>query len=91
MRLLSDSDISDSFRNVVCVSEEEGEGCLELGSGLAPSDLELDSIAVAWNPGKKPEIEGDNAVFRELRCLSLNPWEVRMGMELQVNLNLGMG
>ena len=44
MRLLSDSDESECSRNVVCVSDEERKGCLELGSGLTPSFLELDSI-----------------------------------------------
>ena len=71
MRLLSDSYVSESSRNVVCISDEERGGCLESGSGLAPSDPELDSIVVAQsqtNPRKEPKLEGcDDAALKELQ------------------------
>ena len=68
--LLLDSDESDCSRNVVCLSKDKG--CLESGSGFALSDPELDSIAVAWsqnNPRKEPEMESEDAVFKELQEL----------------------
>ena len=76
MRLLSDSDGNDSSRNVVCLFKGEGEGCLELGSGLALSDPEVDSTAAARsqiNPGKEPEVESGDAAFRELQELLSEP------------------
>ena len=68
--LLLDSDESACSRNVVCLSKDKG--CLESGSGFALSDPELDSIAVAWsqnNPRKEPEMESEDAVFKELQEL----------------------
>ena len=44
--MLSDSEESESSRNVVCVSDEERAGSLEPGSGLTQSILELDSIVM---------------------------------------------
>ena len=74
VRLLSDSDESEPSKSVVCVSTDES--CHKLGSGLAPSHPELDSIATARsqiNPREDPEEENKDSVYRELQELLYKP------------------
>ena len=46
VRLFSDSDEGENTRKEVFVSDSERVGTLELGLGLTPSALELDSIVM---------------------------------------------
>ena len=69
VRLLSDSDESESSRNVVCVSDEDRAGSLEPGSGLTPSVPELDSIVTVQsqiNLREVQEPESSKSVMRNI-------------------------
>ena len=50
VRVLSDSEMSDSARRVVCISADEERD--DAGSGPTPSVLELVSIVTAWSLAK---------------------------------------
>ena len=50
VRVLSDSEMSDSARRVVCISADEERD--DAGSGPTPSVLEIVSIVTAWSLAK---------------------------------------
>ena len=72
IRLLSDSEVSDSARRVECVSDDEEREYV--GSDPSPSVLELVSIVAARSLGKPCEEEGEDfAIYRELQELLDEP------------------
>ena len=68
VRLLSDSEVSDPARRVVCVSA--GEERDDVGSCLTASVPELVSVVAVQRPAKPCQEEGeDSAVFKKLQEL----------------------
>ena len=50
VRLISESGECDKSRNIICISEEEKEECVESGSGRTPADPEFNSTVAVGSP-----------------------------------------
>ena len=61
MRLVSNSELYESSRNVVLVSESEVKGSPELGFGLTLTVPELDSIETVWSQVMLHELQKDKS------------------------------
>ena len=69
VRFLSDSELSDQERRVICISEED-EIRVSVSSGPTPSALELVSVVTVGSPTKLcTEEEEDEPAFRQLQEL----------------------
>ena len=71
VRLLWESEESNSARRVICISGDED--AKKPGSGQTPSVLELDSIVLIWSSAKPCGDESTDSVYREIQDLLDKP------------------